>query len=276
MSIAFQALVLFAIILPGIVLRKRMSTAGMFRQPRTLTDELAQSLIYATLAHAAWIPLCGIIPGGRPVNLKVVLLLALGQFGANQNELAGAINAFEGHGPRIVVYFVSLTLATALLGTLLRWSADRWRPFRDVLGWIEDREPGEERARDWKNFLKVTSDKRPESGTVVLLTTVIELGKTAWLYVGRLEHTIFRPDGDPEGFVLSQVSRRPLTDADGHEPDPGQGHYHDIEGDRFVVRLSETRTLNILMQNLDSIEIDDAGTELTSPESPPTTPHTES
>lgn len=275
MSIAFQALVLFAIMLPGIVLRKRMSTAGMFRQPRSLTDELAQSLIYAALAHAAWVPLCAVIPGGRPVSLKVVLLLALGQFGANQTELAGAITAIEGNGPRIILYFVSLTLAAALVGTFARWGAEKQEWVRSILGWIEDREPGEERARDWKRFLMVTSGTPPEPETVVLLTTVVELGKTAWLYVGRLEQTIFRPDGDPEGFVLSEVSRRPLTDEDGKEPAPGEGNYHDIEGDRFVIRLSETRTLNILRQRL-SIEIEDAGQDPSETTPPATTPRTES
>jgi hypothetical protein len=105
MSIAFQALVLFAIALPGIVLRKRMSTAGPFRQPRSLTDELAQSLIYAAIAHTVWVWLCGLlVPYTRVVSLKSVVMLAIGQFGPNQFELPRAMNALTESAPWVAAY----------------------------------------------------------------------------------------------------------------------------------------------------------------------------
>jgi hypothetical protein len=121
------------------------------------------------------------------------------------------------------------------------------------------------------------------------LTTVVELGKTAYLYAGVLQETMFRANGDPEGFFLSDARRRPLTDADGIEPEPGQGRFHPIAGDRFFIRLSEAKTLNIVGCLIEAEEIEDAppgGEDTPTPDSartaveatprPPTTPHTES
>ena len=62
MNFAYPALVLLLYALPGIIFRKHLSTAGQFRQARTVADEFAPSVAWAIAWHVAWISICQLLP----------------------------------------------------------------------------------------------------------------------------------------------------------------------------------------------------------------------
>lgn len=120
MNIAYTALVLFIYILPGIVFRKSMSTAGQFRQQRSLADELAQSVLFAAVGHVVWIPLSDAVSaglfGGPKVDIAAALEHAMGQFGKDSAQLGPAIAAVADHLVAVVLYFGTLNAAMFAVG----------------------------------------------------------------------------------------------------------------------------------------------------------------
>lgn len=82
------------------------------------------------------------------------------------------------------------------------------------------------------------------------MSAVVEVGKDAFLYVGVLDEFYVDADGQLDRLVLQGVARRPIaTD----KPAPAatdvervaQSRFYDVDGDSFVLRYSETITLNI-------------------------------
>ena len=93
-----------------------------------------------------------------------------------------------------------------------------------------------------------------------LLSTVVELGGVAYLFVGCLEEIHWADDGHPDRFVLSGVIRRPLADdedpeaavkqlgGDAGDEEEEDGRFYSILGDKFIIRATEAKTLNILIR----------------------------
>lgn len=274
MNIAYQAVVLFIYMLPGVIFRRRMSTAGHFRQERTLADEFAGSVLAAIVAHFVWIT---IINGAAHcfqtprVSLEAAFEHVMGQFGKDSNQLNPAIRAVTDNTFYVVVYFVSISAAAAYVGDLVR--IYRKTCDRSIFDWLED-EPSVERFKTWAAFIP---EPRPDSAAVGMLATIVDVGKTAYLYVGQIEHIQWASSGDPDTFFLTDVIRRefnatsdkPRATADGAETEsrPGEAddtergidlgdpdRFYQIEGDVFIIRASEAKTLNVLVYYLEPAE----------------------
>jgi hypothetical protein len=88
MSVAFQAVVLLALAMPGIIFRRTYSRAGQFRERRSIADELVWGFIAASVFHFVWFSLFQIV--GHPLRIQprldVVLMLVLGQFGRDNRH----------------------------------------------------------------------------------------------------------------------------------------------------------------------------------------------
>jgi hypothetical protein len=257
MSVAFPALVIFMCVLPGIVFRRSVSTAGQFRQRRSVADELALGVVIACVGHAIWIGISSRF--GKPVDLNAAMMSAMGQYGKDSASLDSSIRAVTENVWWVVGYFASLNIFALLLGWTIRWARDRnWRPLK-AFDWFDD-EPGAERFKEWSGILV---DRSADEAIVPLLSTIIELGKAAYLFVGILEEIHWSESGHPDRFVLSGVIRRSLDAdedqteaaeepaADGPEED---GRFYAILGDKFIIRASEAKTLNILIRKAAEIE----------------------
>lgn len=254
MSVAYQAMVLFVYILPGVIFRKRISTAGSFRQQRVLTEEIAHSVVYAIAWHGLWLWVCSKLPNNFPrVNIDAAMMHAMGQFGHNQKNLDAAIAAVSGNLPFIVAYFASMIAVSVIVAEILRRGHDGElcipKSFFSWVSWLQEDEPNHHRHREWKEFL----DPAPSGQQAVrILTMVIELGKTPFLFVGSLENVYFGRDGNPERFVLRNVSRRALLPSESNPSESVDGSgMHPIYGNDFVVRASEAKTLNMVLAYVD-------------------------
>jgi hypothetical protein len=252
MSVAFPALVLFMYVLPGIIFRRSVSTAGQFRQHRSVADELAQGVVLACVGHALWISISNCF--GRPVDLQAAVMSAVGQYGKDSVGLDSSIRALTENVWWVLWYFISLNGFAFGLGRLIRWARDRnWRPLKAFDSF--DDEPGAERFKEWSGILV---DRSADQTIVPLLSTVVELGGVAHLFVGCLEEIHWSDDGHPDRFVLSGVIRRLLADDEdpevaveqlgGDAEEEEDGRFYSILGDKFIIRATEAKTLNILIR----------------------------
>ena len=218
MSIAFQALVILAIALPGIIYHRTVTDAPELREKRSISDELAQSLIAAIILHALWLLIFNGL--GRicfppvHVNLDAALMLSMGQFGKDSFSLPEAIGSVTRYPLSVTTYFLSLYLSSAVAGEQVRKFLGNQKNAKSFLGrfafWLHSQDEGP--ARQFGKWSRTFEYDRETE--IPFFSAVVELGKEAHLIFGQLREFIPDDDGYPARYILSDVHRRLLTDED--------------------------------------------------------------
>jgi hypothetical protein len=251
MNLAFPALVILLLVLPGIIYRYAYARGPWgWASPtslRTVSDELAYSLVVAAVLHAAWLCLVGLL--GYRADVRSLLALLAGNFGHDSRLLEPALHAIADHLGSVALYFLTLYAAAALLGmaghALVRKLAldHRTKVFRFENEWYYLL-TGEVLA-----FHDVDADARDIDG--VYLSAVVEHGQASYLYRGIVQDFSFNRSGELDRILLRMSHRRLLArdrePGDDAPPIPGvpDARYYDIRGDVFVLRYSEIKTLNL-------------------------------
>ena len=116
MNIAFPALFIFALALPGIILRSsyREWFWKISVYPLPLADVMAKSVFFAALLHVGWCALAEIF--GYRVNFSNVLVLLTGGFGLASDVLKERLAAITKHPGAIATYFFSIYVGAAAIG----------------------------------------------------------------------------------------------------------------------------------------------------------------
>jgi hypothetical protein len=230
MNFAFQALVIFILVLPGIIFRRSISQAGHLRERLATADELAGSVIYAASLHLVWAVASDLslraVGSSLRVDIESAFFLASGQFGRDSAELLPAMRSVTAHPILVFVYFATLCVAAALLGNF----GGRWPKLLNLL--VEERSI--RRLNDWSKHFEVNPGT-PEQPIVPLLATVVVQGNVPYLYVGLLSEFIPDDNGNPDRFVLQDVVRRRLDQKE---------DFYEIKGDVFILRAVDCKTLN--------------------------------
>lgn len=256
MNIAFSALLVLILVLPGIVLRYSYAR-GPWRWShptslRPLADEVAYSVVSATALHLLWIHLARWL-GAHP-DLGAVMVLLTGAYGPDGRLLEPTLASITGNVGAIGSYFGSLYVFSALAGTLAHFAIRRTgldRRFRPVRF-----------SNDWYYLLSGEVMEFGEVGGAekniagVYLSAVVEMGGSAYLFRGIVADFSYDSDGQLDRILLRAAHRRRLDD-DRSSTDPVRGdeeRYYDIRGDFLVLRYSELKTLN-----LDYFEIEETG-----------------
>jgi len=90
-----------------------------------------------------------------------------------------------------------------------------------------------------------------------MISAIIEVAKDAVLYVGVLDDFFFDSDGKLDRLILQSVARRPLS-ADKSKSATEIGstdeRFYDIDGDSFVLRYEDVKTLNVQYVKLTAVE----------------------
>lgn len=96
---------------------------------------------------------------------------------------------------------------------------------------------------------------------MVLISAIVEVAKEAVLYVGVLDEFYVDSEGQLDRLVLQNVARRPLSKDksvaeanDGNVVGTELARFYEVDGDSFVLRYSETITLNIQYVTLSETE----------------------
>ena len=279
MNVALPALVVFAIVLPGIVYRRHATLAGPFRRTRSFGDEALEAFVATVLIHA---PLLALLrnwqPGGLRPDVGAVFVLVARPTGDAGLSMAEAVEAVTGHFWAVGSYF----LAACLVGRIAAWVVRAWTlsggsPAEVLTSQLQD-EPGARRWAEWEGLFALADELEtaaprgsrlarfaatlcgrdviaPTEEVIALVAVVVEFGREPFLYLGLLERAHFDDEGQLDRIELAnayrrrlnqeptpseQRTQRPREDRD----DPLEGFYR-ITGRRLILRADEFRTMNL-------------------------------
>lgn len=263
MNVALPALVVFALVLPGFILRDRFK-----RSEKTDLDYapfgrvVAQAVMSAALLHGIWLFLAWLLRG-QVLHVQVLM----GLLSSNTTEQSRAITFIHQRADWVAEYFASLLLASAAVPALLRWLITRYRLDR-YDAWLAPLV----RFHDapWYYLLSGADFKEDELPDYINVSAIVDIAGTPYLFQGMLDDFFFASNGQLDRLVLENVSRRPLSadktivseqplsdlSMDNEATMPQEApvtpakRFYPIDGDYFVLRMSEVITLNVQYMKL--------------------------
>ena len=239
MNLALPALVVFILLLPGFIARsriKRVERATLDYSP--FGQVVSEAVAWALVLHLVWV---GLLPWLTPMALRPDVVLRL--FSAEPAAQTWALEAVAAQAGWVTLYFSSL-LAFAYLGPMAfrRWVSRRRLDRHDApLGQLF-RFSG----APWYYLLSSADFHADDVPDFVSISAIVDVSGQPYLYIGLLEDYFLNQDGDLDRVILQQVMRRPLA-KDKPEGSSARdlSRFYPVDGDYFVLRYSEMRTLNV-------------------------------
>ncbi|MEO6808306.1 MAG: hypothetical protein ABI353_04255 [Isosphaeraceae bacterium] len=272
MNLAFPALIIFVLVLPGLIFR-RTYLRGSWNYPigrlGPVSEQVFHSVIYAAILNVVWATAIQVGFRGQIHIEHVVHLLTNSTPTA---KTAGADPRRPVRGPatpaesissyplQIAAYFFGLYVLAWVVGLALHTLVRSKKWDRSCLFSVPL--PGDERQEtrwygiqlaryfrfenEWHYLLtgeslqffeyrgRTTFEER--EGT--LIAAAVETKDHSYLYIGVLADYSFDPTGNLDKLVITDAVRRKLTDDDASD-------YYPIKGYYLVLKMSEIKTLNI-------------------------------
>jgi hypothetical protein len=234
MNIAFPALVVFLLALPGIIFNyaahERELLSPVYRLP--LSDEIAQSAVFAAVLNILW---CWLITwAGYEIVFEDVLILLTGGSGLPPLELSNRYAAIARHPDRIASYFLGLYLASALVGLMTggvirRFHLDlRFKFLRIDNPWhymLNGEQPlFQENRKAYAEMWEIDEKELKRENITVSLSCVVTHGSHSFVYEGIPFDYHLDRSGNLERIILEFVTYQKLYDfsSPGRAPEDGR------------------------------------------------------
>jgi hypothetical protein len=244
MNVAFPAVFLFLVVLPGFLFRQFFQR----NEVRTFDHAPFSSVVLKALLCAAFfnaLVAFGIHLFGYEIELGDVIRLLVGGASA-LSDLNGRLAWLNVHPTAGAGYF-ALTSAVALAAALA------WRAA--VQGWELDRE-GNPLARwvrgdaPWYYLFSGLDHPKEDAIDGATVAAVVEFKEGSYLYTGVLDGYEVNEDGQLDRLLLVQAQRRKLGsdreyDVENDKYLEDKTRFYPIAGDVFVLRYDEIKTLNV-------------------------------
>lgn len=241
MNIAFPALIIFLLLLPGFIFHSFFYTEGntlLDYQPFSRKTILC--FIFNFSLHFLWIFFIWLF--GYTINFEVLISLLATQ----QNSYFHiALEIISLHILSISSYFFSLYIFSGLFaywaGKLIRkYKLDKTIKFLRI-------------ESSWYYFFEGYDCKNKPNAVSVSAT--IEQGNECYLYEGILVDFFLDNKGEPERLVLASARRRLLEDdkleSDKKNTENNKNRFYSIDSDYFVLKYAELKTLNLVYLNFE-------------------------
>jgi len=244
MNIAFSALVILFLALPGVILFVAYrSERGRPISSGPLADEIPLGLVVSVVLHGIWVVLFDFC-GGKlstplQVDLKTTLRLLAAQFGKDDGEFESAVSSIVQHAGWILLYFGSLYVFAAIAGYVLKSAVRFWRLDRliPMLRW-----------NDWYYLLKGESPEdyeEPDDQPRDFLKITAVVGD--YIYIGVLVDFAIKKSGELDSVVLTEPKRRKIGEK---ETPPDVPSYYPIHAEFLILKYSEIKNLCITKYTL--------------------------
>ena len=250
MNLAFSALLLLLLLLPGFILIFTYSRGFWATSPvsfQRASESIAFALVCACVLHLVWSVIAWWL-FGVAIDVTVILKLLLNAYGTDDVDFAPTMQATASALPGATMYLLSLYAFAALIG---------WGGHKVVRGAKLDRRYRALRFNnEWHYLLSGEILEFPELKMQpfpldgVYLSAVVQHQEHDYLYRGIVRDFSYGSDGQLERVILVAVHRR-LLDRDRKEgeerlTDYGlDSRYYSIEGDFFILRYADMKTVNI-------------------------------
>lgn len=240
MNLALPAFVAFLLLLPGFIFRARLKRAEQTSLDFSpFCQVAAAAILWALFAHFCWLCISFFVFAQR--FDPVVLLKLLSSAPASQAEVISIIRRESGW---ISAYFCSLLLASIVVPEIFRYVVTKFRLDRHG-----SRFSAIFRFHDapWYYLLTGADFAKDDEPDFIVISAIVEVAKEGVLYVGVLDDFFFGADGKLDRLILQGVARRPLSaDKSKNETDAEVANrFYEIDGDSFVLRYEDVKTLNV-------------------------------
>ncbi|MGF6537280.1 DUF6338 family protein [Paraburkholderia youngii] len=250
MNVAFPAVFLFLVVLPGFLFRQFFQR----NEVRTFDHTPFSSVVLKALLCAAFfnaVVALGVHAFGYEIELGDVIRLLVGGASA-LSDLNGRLAWLNAHPEAGAGYF-ALTSAVAFAAALV------WRAA--VQGWELDRvgNPFARFARGdapWYYLFSGLDHPKEDAIDGATVAAVVEFKEGPYLYTGVLDSYEVSADGQLDRLFLVQAQRRELGkdreyDSENNKYVEDKTRFYPIAGDVFVLRYEEIKTLNVTYFSLD-------------------------
>ncbi len=255
MNIAFSAVIIFALLLPGLIfLSAYQNGIKSWISPDggdSLARDIAGALIVSIVLHSAWIGLASKV--GYTIDFQSVLVFLTGYSEEKASLFANAIQSAAKSSQLLAIYFLTLYFGAAASGFL----------FHSVVVWfgLDGIIPLLRLRNHWSYLLSgrlsCFSELAQEFGGRpvygVFATAVVRHEEGSYLYRGLIVDWVCRSNGELDRIIIEGAHRRRLDDdrkprrtrlpSDYYLREDKR--YYWIEGNYFTLRYSEISTLNL-------------------------------
>jgi hypothetical protein len=241
MNIALPALVVFLLILPGFVFRSRFKKVERLSLDYSPFGQVfTEGILWATTLHVIWLTLSYFLYGRYLDTAAFLKLVSSDTVGQSKSITAVAEDALW-----VAAYFTTLLGAAVILPTLARWSITKLKldrsgaPLNSIFRFNQ---------APWYYLLTGADFERKKEPDLISISAIVEIAGEAYLYTGILDEFFVDADGQLDRLILQEVMRRPIkADKQSDKPDAwyDSSRFYPVDGDNFILRYSETITLNI-------------------------------
>jgi hypothetical protein len=250
MNLAFPALFVLLLLLPGILLSYSYRRGFFRRSPITLgpiRDEIGRGVVLAIFVHLIALWVTWMVTGWAP-KADVFLAVFTNVGGVPPKVAAEEFTAG-------LWYLVATNGAALGVGGLLHGFV-RWRQFDLRWEWLRFN-------NEWHYLFSgevwLFEEETDQTVDWVFASVVVDQGEASILYWGRLIDYVFDRAGTLDKIILTQAQRRFLTpesDRDIYPPEeegeiegsdlpPASDRYYPIRGEYFVIEYENVQTLNV-------------------------------
>ncbi|MBS0349718.1 MAG: hypothetical protein JSR33_00785 [Proteobacteria bacterium] len=236
MNIAFPALLIFLLILPGLVFSSAFyKIDNTFLNYIPFTNKTIISSIATITLHTIGL-LITVDIFHHPVNGWLLLIL---MSGGQLKEYSTVVTSLTTSQLLFFsFYLLAIYLIAYISGRILRYLIMEFEWDRCAVFQIDSSWYYLFKGYDWENG-------KPGG---VQITAVIEMGGKCYLYMGILEKFFLNDSGNIDRLVLTNAMRREIgkdKNFEESEADDLYKRFYPIDGDYFVIRYAETKNLNV-------------------------------
>jgi len=240
MNIAFPAFLIFLLLLPGFIFQtalRNQENTQLDHQP--FTKKVIASVLTTFLVHFVWILIFIWL-----FNYDINFAIALDMIALTKDEYSHDIQLIANNFISISSYFISLYIFSWFTGYFLHylivrfnWDEKTWLRFIFRL------------ESEWYYLFKGYDRGKPDS---MFIAATIEFAGQGYIYSGILEDFILDQYGNMDRLVITDAQRRFIGN-DKNKCDQEIERFYPIDGDYFVLKYSEIRTLNVSFIKLEKI-----------------------
>lgn len=251
MNIAFPALVVLLLLLPGVLLSYSYRRGSFRRSPVTLgpiRDEIGRGIVLALFIHPLALLIAPWVPGWEP-DTVVLTSLFVGDTDPNTAS-AEVVNGLW--------YLFSVNVGALVVGSAAHWGVRAYRldlrydflRFSNEWHYLFSGEARIFKVDQAERTVASITDYLDQEFEFVFVSVVLTVGGQPVLYWGVLSDYFFDASGRLDKIVLKDAQRRVLQpdtdDASAKAATPIQDErFYPIRGSFLVIRYENVQTLNV-------------------------------